>query len=84
MGRATKPEKGYAVRVKQVPGLRSCAFCNCSLGEQEQGVMVEGVPVHSYHEDSYRKELSDRIARANRRRFLYLPSLGGGKCSDER
>lgn len=60
--------------------MRWCAYCNRSLGSQEEGVIVETAVVHSLCEQSYRKELSDRIARIARHRFLRLPSI---HASDE-
>ena len=56
--------------------MRWCAWCNRSLGESEEGAVVEGRVVHANHEAAYRKQLSDMMARLAGHRLLYLPSLG--------
>lgn len=63
--------------------MRTCPYCNCYLGEQEQGVIVAGAVVHSLCEAPYKKELADKAAKLTRHRFLYLPSLGPQKAGDE-
>ena len=59
--------------------MRWCKYCNCSLGEQEAAAVVGGEILHGRCEASYRKEISDKIARSQRHRFLYLPSLKGAE-----
>lgn len=55
--------------------MRWCKWCNCQLGEQEVGAIVATDIVHERCEKPYAKELSDKIAKAERRKFLYLPSI---------
>ena len=61
--------------------MRWCAHCNTSFGSMEEQAVVDGNVVHVRCEAQFRKELADRMARASRHHFLYLPSLG--KCGDE-
>lgn len=62
--------------------LRSCKHCFRSFGEQEASEMVEGVEVHKRCADDFRRDLSNRMARAGRR-LLHLPSIRDGLCSDD-
>lgn len=54
--------------------MRWCKHCNCSLGSQEMGVIVDGGVLHERCESPYKRELSDKIASAGHR-LLHLPSL---------
>lgn len=60
--------------------MRWCAWCNTSFGEQEREVVVDGKQLHERCEQPYRKDMSDRMARAGRR--LHIPSLAR-PCADE-
>lgn len=55
--------------------MRWCKYCNCSFGTQEVAAFVSGDAVHQQCEKPYAKELSDKMAKAERSKFLYLPSL---------
>jgi len=54
--------------------MRWCAHCNTSFGSMEQQVVVDGNVLHERCEVPFRKWLSDRIVRSQRR-LLHLPSI---------